>query len=146
MGIFIDLKKAFHTVNHDILLKKLEHSGVRGLSLKWFKSYLQDRRQFIQIGSNKSAFETVQCCVPQGSILGPLMFLVYINDLQNCLTYGVSRLFADDTNILYCGKHIDILKHNAEVDLLNLIDWFNVNKLEFNLNKSNCIVICSKNI
>ena len=113
--------------------------------MEWFKSYLQDRRQFIQIGSSKSVLKTVQCGVPQGSILGPLMFLVYINDLQNCLTHGISRLFADDTNILYSGKHIDTLKRNAEVDLLKLIDWFNVNKLALNVNKSNCIIIRSKN-
>ena len=98
-GIFIDLQKAFDTVNHDILLTKLEHYGIRGIALDWFKSYLMDRKQHVSVNGSNSSYLTVTCGVPQGSVLGPLLFLIYINYLPQSSAKLVFYSFADDTNI-----------------------------------------------
>ena len=83
-GVFLDFLKAFDTVNHKILLSKLYHYGIRGIPLNWFETYLHNRTQFVKIGSSQSNAETITCGIPQGSTLGPLLFLLYINDLPNC--------------------------------------------------------------
>ena len=83
-GLFTDLSKAFDTVNHTILIRKLEKYGIRGIVKKWFKSYLCNRKQFVSVGSTSSEEQTISCGVPQGSVLGPLLFLLYINDFKNC--------------------------------------------------------------
>ena len=85
LGIFIDLRKAFDTLNHDTLLKKLEHYGVRGVPLLWFKNYLSNRQQFVSINNTFSPRNIIECGVPQVSILGPILFLFYINDISNNL-------------------------------------------------------------
>ena len=98
-GIFVDLSKAFDTVNHEILLGKLENLGIRGKALELFKSYLSDREQYVNIDNCKSKTRPIRCGVPQGSVLGPLFFLLFINDLPNCCPSGKVRIFADDTNV-----------------------------------------------
>ena len=187
-GIFIDLKKAFDTVNHSILLAKLENYGIRGLINTWFKSYLTDRRQSIEIDNHisntlgtrgfscavsgvgyvsivtraknevflaasplvSSAFgrtklvqreknlwypgyiskeEKTLCGVPQGSVLGPLLFLLYINDIYKCSKEFTFYLFADDTNIIYANNNLRTLESTVNSELAKVSEWLKANKL-----------------
>ena len=114
-GIFLDLTKAFDTVNHKILLDKLNHYGIRGITNTFFKSYLSNRRQFVQVNGSKSEHLPITCGVPQGSVLGPLLFLLYINDIANMNPLGSIRLFADDTNIFIEHNNLKQLYNNAKI-------------------------------
>ena len=98
IAIFIDLSKAFDTINHSILLNKLEYYGIRGFALKWFESYLHSRQQYVFLNGASSATSHINYGVPQGSILGPLLFILYINDLAKCSEILNLILLADDTN------------------------------------------------
>ena len=141
LGVFIDLKKAFDTVDHQILLGKLTNCGIQGRVIAWIKNYLENRSQYVQIESSRSTLETVTVGVPQGSNLGPLLFLVYVNDLQYYIRHGTLRLFADDTNIFYHGKDPRLIRRNIDEDMTRLNGWLCMNKLTPNLAKSNYITI-----
>ena len=113
-GVFIDLQKAFDSVNHDILLSKLNHYRNRGVAFDWFKSYLSDRTQYATIDNKRSEIQTNKYGVPQGSILGPLLFLIYINYLSLSIKNSKMHHFADDTNLLYASSSLkDINKKSA---------------------------------
>ena len=112
-GLFLDFSKAFDTVNHDILLSKLYSYGIRGNPLRWFESYLYNRNQVVKIGDTISRSQTIICGIPQGSTLGPLLFLLYINDLPNCSSKLLLsfRIFADDTNMFYTSNNLRNLEY-----------------------------------
>ena len=112
IGVFLDFSKAFDTVNHSILLKKLELYGICDTPPKCFQDYLANRIQYVTYNNIKSSYGKINCGVPQGSILSPLLFLIYINDLSSVSNYCFSILFADDTNVFITGKEIEIIENH----------------------------------
>ena len=136
VGIFCDLQKAFDTVNHEILLSKLNNYGIRGTLHAWFADYLKNRKQVITINGVSSRFGLIACGVPQGSVLGPLLFLLYVNDMPNAVPGSDIRLFADDTNIFFHASNMTDLQVNTDSALKNLSDWFLANKMSFNKDKT----------
>ena len=108
--VFLDLSKAFDTIDHTILLNKLNHYGVRGVALDWFRSYLSNRKQFVNYD-----IRNVDCGIPQGSVLGPLLSIIYTNDLPKAIKYSKCILFADDTTLFNCTKHRNGLCNNIYI-------------------------------
>ena len=132
-AVFIDLKKAFDTVDHSILLKKLYCYGIRGITNTWFESYPLNRTQSIEINGFKSSKDPNPYDVPQGSVLGPLLFLLYINDITKASSKPRFFLFADDTNLLYANKNLKTLENTVNTEFIKLCDWLTANKLTLNI-------------
>lgn len=138
-AVFCDLSKAFDCVSHRILLLKLEHYGCRNNVLDWFRSYLSDRKQVVGVAGRTSAQMNIDVGVPQGSVLGPLLFLLYFNDITKLRINGSFTLFADDTSIFWHGHDVDSLHRVISDDLLVVKDWCDSNFLSFNTSKT-CIM------
>ena len=141
-GIFIDLQKAFDTVDHNILVSKLEYYGARGIAKNLFFSYLHNRKQFVTINGFKSSLNDVNYGVPQGSVLGRLLFLIYINDLSFSVKNSMVHHFADDTNLLCINKSIKVLCKKV-YDLKGITDWLNANRISLNINKTEFVIFRS---
>ena len=140
LAIFCDLSKAFDVISHDILLNKLRTYGIRGIVHKWFENYLTNRTQYVELDGQKSTSTNITIGVPQGSILGPLLYLIYVNDIGNSCTSNILS-FADDTTI-YLSDHNPVqLYHKANTQINLLFEWFCANRLSLNASKTNYIVI-----
>ena len=137
--LLLDLTKAFDTVQHKILLAKLNHYGIRGVVNNFLESYLTNRSQAVINHDNHSSKSNIDLGVPQGSSLGPLLFLLYINDLPNCIS-STPRLFADDTCILVKENTSNELKYSLSYELAKINDWIVANKLALNAAKSSAII------
>ena len=144
IGVFCDLSKAFDTLDHEILLMKLDHYGIRGKWLSWIRSYLTNRQQYVDMDGTKSSLAPILYGVPQGSILGPLLFLIYINDLPAALDKVIPVMFADDTNLVIKGKNINELVTTLNAELDSLSDYFKANKLKLNVDKTKLVCFRKK--
>ena len=141
--VVIDLQKAFDTVNHKILLSKLQALGLDQVAIKWFASYLEDRQQIVQIGDTHSDSCSIKCGVPQGSILGPLLFLIYVNDMRAAVSCKL-LLYADDSALLTSGKDVSEIEGVLSRELESLSEWLEENRLSLHLGKTQSILFGSK--
>lgn len=135
-GLFMDLTKAFDTVNHQILLGKLETYGIRGTPLKLFTSYLANRSIVVRANNMESSQHTIGISVPQGSVLGPILYLLYVNDMGALKLNGKLRLFADDSSTFYQSNSNEVIVQHLKEDVDLLQEYFRLNRLTLNLNKT----------
>jgi len=143
VGIYLDIMKAFDTVNHDILLHKMFNYGIRGIVYEWFRSYLTNRVQYTKVNSFVSNTTAITCGVPQGSVLGPVLFLIYMNDIYKAIPDVTVKLFADDTNVFLFDKNRQSLCLRATECLKKLNEWLIANKLTLNLTKT-CYMVFTR--
>ena len=144
VGVFLDFQKAFDTVNHGILLNKLYRYGIRGVAYSWLNDYLKGRKQFVSFSNKESEKLGINCGVPQGSILGPLLFLLYVNDLMNISDVIIPILFADDTNVFVNGRNLHEIINTMNSELKKVVEWLSANKLSLNVKKTHYMVFSSR--
>ena len=140
IAVYIDLRKAFDTVNHQILCRKMENYGIIDQNLTWIRSYLSDRTQSVFVNGTTSNEEPISCGVPQGSVLGPLLFLIYVNNMKNSLSVSSYHLYADDTVIYYSGNQIADIVPFLQSDLNSYYNWCNINCLTLNVKKTKFVM------
>src|SRR6218665_2098176 len=140
LGVLFDISKAFDTVNHALLINKLEYYGTRGVAKQWFVYYLRNRSQFVSLKGITSPSLEITSGIPQGSILGPILFLIYLSDLSRVSNKLKLIMFADDTNAFLSHNSLDVLFDIMNSDLCKLVEWFHINKLSLNSDKTNYIL------
>ena len=137
----MDLSKAFDSVKHTFLLRKLHYYGIRGIALDFFKCYFLNRKQFVVNGDCKSADLNIKSGVPQGSIIGPLLFILFINDIVYSSNISKFVLYADDTSLVFSSTDLNALINTVNLELSKVALWFNCNHLTLNLNKTNYMML-----
>ena len=145
-GVFVDLKKAFNTLDHHILLQKLEHYGIRRVANEQLSSYLRNRVQFVLIGNVSLTIQELLTGFPQGSVVGPLLFLFFISDLHNSVKYAKTYHFADDTSVMLSSTSLEILSKKINKDLFNLPDWLKANKPSLHVKKMELKIFRSRKL
>ena len=145
IALVLDLSKAFDCIDHSILLNKLKYYGIRGNAIQWFESYLCNRKQYESVDNFNSEYKCISVGVPQGSNLGPLLFLLYINDLQYVSNILSVIVFADDTSLFLSGKDPVALNNLLNSEMKNIHTWFTANKLYINRDKTCYMVFKSRN-
>ena len=143
-GAFLDFRKAFDTINHEILLSKLTHYRIRGQAVDWFQPFVRQRVQYTSISGFDSEPSLVTHGVPQGSVLGPLLFIIFINDLHKSVKHSQILHFADDTNLLYLNKSMKKISKHINHDLSLVVQWLRSNKISLNADKTEIIIFRSK--
>ena len=143
-GVYLDLQKAFDTVNHEILLEKLKYYGIKETSYNWFKSYLCETLQYTQIKDSESSLKAVSHGVPQGSVLGPLLFILFINDMHTSVKHGKVHHYADDTNLLLKSNSLKKINRQINHDLSLITHWLRANKISLNTTKTEIIIFRPK--
>lgn len=140
--MFLDFRKAFDCIDHHILLEKLYYYGIRGVPYEWLKSYLTNRKQYTVVNDSKSSLCDIKCGVPQGSILGPLLFLIYINDFTSSSNFFDFNLFADDSTIScsFSRYRIDVFHREINSNLVNVSNWLKFNKIMLNIDKTKYVI------
>ena len=142
--IYLDFQKAFDTVDHCILLDQLHIYGIRGIVHDWFSSYLSGRLQSAMYNTHESDPVEIKCGVTQGYILGPLLFLIYINDLASVSKLFMPILFADDTNLFCNGKNLSDIVSEINMEIDKIYSWVKANKLSLNIEKTNFMLFTTK--
>ena len=142
--MFFDIKKCFDSINHAILLQKLALYGIRGLELQWFQNHLSGRRQPVSCNGTNSGICNISTGVPQGSTLGPFLFLILINDLPQHIPTGSSNIFADDSAIYTTDKSFMETKCTSQSSVFDAGRWFDNNNLPINITKTKCMLIATE--
>ena len=133
-----------NTLNHDVLQQKLDLYGIHDEEPKWFCSYLTKRKQYCKVNGKLSNIESISCGVPQGSCLGPLLFIIYINDLHLHIKHSDVNMYADDTNLRYASEYTEVINDSVNEGLYNLKSWIQANKLFLDVAKTKCLIIDSR--
>ena len=144
IGLFVDLSRAFDTISHKILIDKLYKYGIRGIALEWIKDYLLNRKQYVVYNNTKSNISSVEIGVPQGSILGPLLFIIYVNELPTISSALSCIQFADDTSIFIRGRSLPKITSILNQEMDKITDWLNLNMLTINVSKTNYMIMTTQ--